>query len=45
MVLVLRRTAIFIVIVLTWALLAAAVGYSTTRDRDADSGKPAIVER
>jgi lipoprotein-anchoring transpeptidase ErfK/SrfK len=34
MVLVLRRTALFVVIVLAWALLAAAVAHSATRDRD-----------
>ena len=34
MVLVLRRTALFVVIVLAWALLAAAVAHSATLDRD-----------
>ena len=34
MVLVLRRTALFIVFVVVWALLAAAVAWSATRDRD-----------
>ncbi len=34
MVLVLRRTAIFIAFVLVWALLAAAAAQSATRDRD-----------
>src|SRR5665647_753491 len=33
MVLVLRRTALFIAIVLAWALLAAAAAYSATLDR------------
>jgi lipoprotein-anchoring transpeptidase ErfK/SrfK len=34
MVHVLRRTALFVAIVLTWALLAAAVAHSATRDRE-----------
>ncbi|MSO67846.1 MAG: L,D-transpeptidase [Pseudolabrys sp.] len=34
MILVLRRTAIFIAFVLVWALLAAAAAQSATRDRD-----------
>ena len=34
MVLVLRRTALFIAIVLAWALLAAAAAQSATRDRE-----------
>ena len=34
MVLVLRRTALFVVIVLAWALLAAAVAHSATLDRE-----------
>jgi lipoprotein-anchoring transpeptidase ErfK/SrfK len=34
MVLVLRRAAIFIAIILTWALVAAAVAHSATRDRE-----------
>ena len=34
MVLVLRRAALFVAIVLAWALLAAAVAHSATRDRE-----------
>ncbi len=34
MVILLRRTAIFILIVLAWALLAAAVAHSATRAQE-----------
>jgi lipoprotein-anchoring transpeptidase ErfK/SrfK len=34
MVLVLRRAALFVVIILVWAVVAAAVAHSATRDRE-----------
>ncbi len=34
MVMVLRRTALFVAIVLTWVLIAAAIAYASPRDRE-----------
>ena len=49
--LVLRRTALFVFIVLVWALIAAAVAHASTRDITPmngyapDTGAPAVLLR